>query len=97
MGKLLHFPDEAESQPDGRWQGRVAASETVDSIIGLTNTLGACLEGLLLSLGRLEAASLGLDNFVGRLPAGEARQQIEHQQALIQDQLVIARKLLAGF
>jgi hypothetical protein len=63
MGELLHFPDEVESQSDGRWQGRLAASETVDSIIGLTNTLGACLEGLLSNLWRLEEASLERDGF----------------------------------
>jgi hypothetical protein len=97
MGELLRFPDEVESRPDGRPQGRLAASETVDSIIGLTNSLGACLEGLLSSLGRLEEASLGFDNLVDRLPAGEPRQQIGHQQALTKEQLVIARKLLAGF
>jgi hypothetical protein len=94
MGDLLRFPDEAECQSDGRWNGRLAAAETVDSIIGLTNTLGACLEGLLSNLWRLEEASRGLDSLVSCLPAGEARQQIEHQKALINEQLVIARKLL---
>jgi hypothetical protein len=97
MGELLRFSDEVESAPDERWQGRLAASEALDSIIGLTNTLGACLEGLISSFGRLEEASSGLDDLVGRLPAGEARQQIEHKHALIKEQLFIARKLLAGF
>jgi hypothetical protein len=97
MGELLRFPDEAESHSDERWQGRLAAFETVDNIVGLTNTLGACLAGLLSNLRWLEEVSQGLDNLVGRLPAGEARQQIEHQQALIKEQLVIVRKLLAGF
>ncbi len=97
MGELPRSPDEAESQSVGRWQGRLAASETVDNIIGSTNTLGACLEGLLSSLLRLDEASRGLESVVGRLPAGEARQQIEHQQALIKEQLIVVRKLLAGF
>jgi hypothetical protein len=97
MGELLSFPDEAESHSDERRQGRLAASETVDNIIELTNSFGASLAGLLSSLQRLQEVWQGLDNLVGRLPAGEARQQIEHQQALIKEQLVIARKLLVGF
>jgi hypothetical protein len=40
-----------------RWKGRLAAAETVNSTIGLTNTFGACLEGLLSGLWRLEEAS----------------------------------------
>ena len=96
MGELLHFSGGVVSQPEEFGQGRLAASQTLDSIIGLTNALGACLEGLISSLGRLEEVSLGLDDMVGRLSPGEARQQIEHQQALIKEQLVIAHKLLAG-
>jgi hypothetical protein len=59
--------------------------------------LGACLEGLLSNLRQLEEASRGLDSIVSRLPAGEARRQIEREKALIDEQLVKARKLLAGF
>jgi hypothetical protein len=96
MGELLRCPDEPESRPDSRWQGRLAASETVDGFIRVTNGLGASLEALLSSFWRLEEVSRGLDVLVGRLPAGEARQQIEHQQVLAKEQLVIVRKLLAG-
>jgi hypothetical protein len=95
MGELLRFSEETENQSDGRWRGRLGAAETVDSITGLTNTLGACLEGLLSGLWRLETVSQGLDNLIACLPAGETR-QIEHQQALVKEQLVIVRKLLAG-
>ena len=45
MGDLLRFPDEAKIHSDGHWQSRLVASETVDSLIGLTNTFGACLAG----------------------------------------------------
>jgi hypothetical protein len=96
MGGLLSFREDAENQSNERWKGRLAAAETVDSIIGLTNTLGACLEGLLSSLLRLEEVSQGLDNLVACLPAGQTRQQIEHQQALVKEQLVKVRKMLAG-
>jgi hypothetical protein len=96
MGEPLRFPEDPENQSDGRCKGRLAAAETVDSIIGLTDTLGACIEGVLSGLWRLEEISQGLDNLVARLPAGERRQQIEHQQALAKEQLVIVRKLLAG-
>jgi hypothetical protein len=95
MGELLCFPDQAISHPEGRWQGRLtAAAETVDNIISLTNTLGACLEGLLSDLRQLEETSRVLDNLVVRLPVGEARRQIECQQGLVDEQLVIVRKLL---
>ena len=96
MGELLHFPDEAENRSDGYCQGQLAVSESIDNFIRVTNTLGTSLEALLSSFWRLEEMSRGLDLLVGRLPAGEARQQIEHQQALVKEQLVIVRKLLAG-
>jgi hypothetical protein len=40
MGDLQRFPDEAECQSDGRWKGRLAAAETVDSIIDSPTRLG---------------------------------------------------------
>jgi hypothetical protein len=54
MGELLRFPDEAESSSDERWQGRLPAFETVDNIIGLTNSLGVCLAGCCQTFGGSE-------------------------------------------
>ena len=64
MGDLLRFPDEAKIHSDGHWQSRLVASETVDSLIGLTNTFGACLAGLATSLRRLGEVSQRLDHLV---------------------------------
>jgi hypothetical protein len=54
MGELLHFPDELESQPDGVGKGGLLRPTPSIASSGLTNALGACLEGLLSSLARLE-------------------------------------------
>jgi hypothetical protein len=98
MGNMLLLPDVSESQPDRLWQQRFATvSETVDNIIGLTSTLGVGLKDLLSNVRRIEEVSSGLQEVISRLPAGEARQQLEHQQTLINEQLVIARRLLTGF
>ena len=98
MGELLRFPDGPESQPDGLWQRRLAtASGTVDNIIGLTGALGACLKGLLLSVRRLEEAAQGVQDAISRLPAGEAKRQLEHQRALMDEELAEVLRLLRGF
>ncbi len=97
MGGLPRFPAKTESHPDGLWQQRIAAaSETVDSIIGHTNALGACLKGLLSNVRQLEEVSRNLQDTISGLPAGEVRRHLEHQQTLIKERLAVARKLLTG-
>jgi hypothetical protein len=97
MSGLPRFPDNTEGHADGLWQRRLAtASETVDSIIGYTNALGACLKGLLSNVRQLEEVSRDLQGTISGLPAGEARRHLEQQQTLIKERLAVARKLLTG-
>lgn len=95
MGEVVRFPDETGDRSEGRWKARLAASEKIESIVSLANTVGACYEGLLSSCSRLEELARALDGLVIRLPAGEPRQKAEREKALINEQLLGVRRWLA--
>ena len=88
MGSLSRVADESDHHPDGHWKQRFAtASATLDSIIELTTALGAYLEGSLSNVRRLEEVSRDLQDTISGLPAGEVKQQLEHHQTFIKEQL----------